>query len=268
MHCFLCRGWYNYEQVEAPTFFPKEGTMKILNILATLAFVCAAMLCPNAMAANLCVEKETPIDARNHNPQVVPFKTEYERNTIVIVTNECALYVANGDGEAVRFPIAIGKEGFAWHGESYIHHKAKCPEWNPPAAMIKRKPELAKWAGGMPGCIRANPLGGHALYLFDLDNRDTEARIHGNNDPMTIGTAASSGCFRMYNSHVAWLFARITHQTSVFVIAKLPFEEGMSDAEMAGLEEPDAESIYEAEMGDDESVIDPASQDVDEGDYE
>lgn len=269
MHCFLCRGWYNYEQVEAPTFFPKEGTMKILNILATLAFVCAAVLCPNGLAAEERMTEAELITKRGHNFKIVPFSTEYERDTIVIVSNERTLYVVNGDGTAVRFKIAVGREGFDWSGEAYINHKTKCPEWNPPEAMIGRKPELAQWVDGMPGCIPINPLGAHALYLFDLDGQDTLTRIHGTDKPETIGTADTSGCFRMYNSHVAWVFARITGQPSVFVIANLPFEEGMSEAEMAGIDESDVKGDYgdEAAMNDDESVIEPAWAEIDEDDY-
>lgn len=215
--------------------------MKFINILGAVALMCATALCPNVAGAGSPEHEANLIVERGHTPRIVPFDTEYERNTVIIVTNERALYIVNDADTAVRFPIAVGKEGFDWYGEAYIEHKTKCPEWTPPKEMIERKPELARWSDGMPGCVPGNPLGGHAMYLFDSNGQDTLTRIHGNNDPMSIGTAASSGCFRMYNSHVAWLSARITGQPTVFVIANRPFEEGMSDAEMAGLDEEDYE---------------------------
>ncbi|MFM2374440.1 MAG: hypothetical protein RLZZ234_435 [Candidatus Parcubacteria bacterium] len=144
------------------------------------------------------------------SPRIVPWHGGDIPHTIVIATSERALYVVNeGSVTATRFPIAVGKEGFAWTGIAAVGQKKVNPTWTPPAEMLERKPELRAWENGMPGGIPENPLGTRALYLYDTDGHDTLYRIHGTNVPESIGTAASSGCIRMLNAHVEWLYARV-----------------------------------------------------------
>ena len=149
--------------------------------------------------------------------ETVAFSTSEKPGTIIIKTRERALYYVLGDGKAVRYGVAVGKEGFSWAGTAHIGAKAVNPRWTPPAAMIKRTPRYARWAGGMPGGIPENPLGARALYLFK-GGRDTMYRIHGTNAPSSIGTAASSGCIRMLNHEVKELYSRAPIGTKVIVL--------------------------------------------------
>ena len=128
--------------------------------------------------------------------------------TIVIETDTRHLYLVESGGTAMRYGIAVGKEGFGWTGTTKLARKAEWPRWNPPAEMIERKPELARYAdGGMDGGPQ-NPIGARALYLHK-GGRDTLYRIHGTNQPHSIGRAASSGCFRMINQDVIDLYGRV-----------------------------------------------------------
>ena len=147
---------------------------------------------------------------------IVAFRTGERRGTIIIRTSERALYYVLGSGQAIRYGVAVGKEGFQWSGTARIGAKAVNPPWTPPAEMIERKPELEEWAGGMPGGIPENPLGVRAMYLY-RGRRDTQFRIHGTNAPWSIGTAASSGCIRMLNSEVIDLYGRARVGTKVIV---------------------------------------------------
>ena len=147
---------------------------------------------------------------------LVDFDSDEVPGTIIIRTRERALYQVLGDGTAMRYMVAVGKEGFAWSGVAKVGLKRVNPTWTPPKDMILRKPEYAKWAGGMPGGIPANPLGVRAMYLYK-NGRDTLFRIHGTNAPSSIGTAASSGCIRMLNSEVIELFDNTPVGTKVIV---------------------------------------------------
>jgi lipoprotein-anchoring transpeptidase ErfK/SrfK len=149
--------------------------------------------------------------------QIVAFRSLEKPGTIIVKTRERALYQVLGQGKAMRYLVAVGKEGFAWSGVARVGMKRENPVWTPPAEMIERKPEYAKWADGMPGGLPENPLGVRALYLFDKRG-DTEFRIHGTNAPSSIGTAASSGCIRMLNAEVTELFQRTPVGTKVIVI--------------------------------------------------
>jgi lipoprotein-anchoring transpeptidase ErfK/SrfK len=147
----------------------------------------------------------------------VSFSTSEKPGTIIVKTSERALYYVLGGGKAVRYGVAVGKEGFSWSGIARIGRKVVNPPWTPPAEMIERKPELEEWADGMPGGIPENPLGVRAMYLYK-GKSDTLFRIHGTNVPSSIGTAASSGCIRMLNSEVIELFGRARIGTKVIVI--------------------------------------------------
>jgi lipoprotein-anchoring transpeptidase ErfK/SrfK len=139
--------------------------------------------------------------------ETVSFRTSEKPGTILIRTRERALYYVLGNGKALKYGVAVGKAGFAWSGTARIGNKVEWPSWTPPEEMIERRPELAEFADGMPGGPD-NPLGARALYLYK-GKRDTLYRIHGTNEPGSIGTAASSGCIRMLNEEVIDLYERV-----------------------------------------------------------
>jgi lipoprotein-anchoring transpeptidase ErfK/SrfK len=158
---------------------------------------------------------------QKHRPyqgaELVYIETYEQPGTIIVDTTARALYYVLNESEAIRYGIAVGKEGFSWAGIAEIGRKTEWPRWTPPASMIRRRPELAKFANGMPGGRPDNPLGARALYLF-ANGRDTLFRIHGTNEPESIGTAASSGCIRMLNEEVIELYDRVYIGTKVIVL--------------------------------------------------
>jgi len=133
--------------------------------------------------------------------------------TITISTAKRKLYYSLGDGKAMEYGIAVGKQGFAWKGEAMVGRKSYWPGWTPPPEMIERRPELPEH---MDGSL-SNPLGARALYLFQ-NNKDTLFRIHGTNEPSSIGHAASSGCIRMHNADVIDLYGRVSKGARVVVM--------------------------------------------------
>jgi lipoprotein-anchoring transpeptidase ErfK/SrfK len=140
--------------------------------------------------------------------QLVFYPSNQPAGTIVIDTAHTFLYLTLGRGKALRYGIGVGRKGFTWSGVEKISRKAVWPDWIPPAEMIARQPYLPRWVGGGPG----NPLGARALYLGS-----TLYRIHGSNEPETIGQAVSSGCFRMTNEDVIDLYDRVGVGTTVVV---------------------------------------------------
>lgn len=156
----------------------------------------------------------TKMDPRFLRQEVRYFGPE-KPNTIVIDTRRRHLYLVQEGGMAMRYGIAVGKEGHGWTGNAKLQWKQKWPTWTPPAEMIARKPELQKYADGLKGSP-ANPLGARAMYLFK-DGRDTLYRIHGTDKPYSIGKAASSGCFRMINQDVIDLYDRVQTKGQVLV---------------------------------------------------
>jgi lipoprotein-anchoring transpeptidase ErfK/SrfK len=142
---------------------------------------------------------------------VVAFNTREAPGTIVIDTGNTALYYVLGQGRAVRYGVGVGREGFTWSGVQTISRKAEWPDWHPPAEMIARQPYLPRFVAGGPG----NPLGARAMYLGS-----SVYRIHGTNDPSTIGKFVSSGCIRLTNEDVADLFSRVDVGTRVVVLPK------------------------------------------------
>jgi lipoprotein-anchoring transpeptidase ErfK/SrfK len=140
--------------------------------------------------------------------QAVYFRTTEAPGTIVVHTSERYLYLVQGNNRAIRYGIGVGREGFQWAGLQRISRKAEWPDWTPPPEMIERQPYLARWMAGGPG----NPLGARAMYLGA-----TVYRIHGTNQPQTIGHAVSSGCFRLVNNDVIDLYERVPVGTKVIV---------------------------------------------------
>jgi lipoprotein-anchoring transpeptidase ErfK/SrfK len=143
--------------------------------------------------------------------QVVYYRSNEAPGTIIISTKERHLYLIQGNGRAIRYGIGVGREGFQWQGLLNITRKAEWPDWTPPPEMIARQPYLPRFMAGGPG----NPLGARAMYLGT-----TVYRIHGTNQPDTIGTAISSGCFRLVNADVADLYDRVPVGTKVIVRQK------------------------------------------------
>lgn len=145
-------------------------------------------------------------------PQLVRYDGPEPPGTIVVDTNARFLYLVMENGEAQRYGVGVGREGFDWAGTNTISRKAEWPSWTPPAEMVARDPLAAQWADGMPGGPE-NPLGARALYLGD-----TLYRIHGTNAPWTIGQAVSSGCIRMRNEDIVDLYDQVSVGTRVVVL--------------------------------------------------
>jgi len=140
--------------------------------------------------------------------QAVFYRTTEAPGTVIVQTSERFLYVVQGNNRAIRYGIGVGREGFQWSGLLKISRKAEWPDWVPPPEMIARQPYLPRFMAGGPG----NPLGARAMYLGS-----TVYRIHGTNQPQTIGQTVSSGCFRLVNPDVIDLFDRIPVGTKVVV---------------------------------------------------
>jgi lipoprotein-anchoring transpeptidase ErfK/SrfK len=146
---------------------------------------------------------------RNPVPrEIVPYAGPYGANTIIVDTSERRLYFVQSDGTAIKFGVGVGREGFQWNGVNRITRKAEWPGWTPPPAMRKRRPELPAYMEGGPN----NPLGARAMYIGS-----TYYRIHGSNEPWTIGQAVSSGCIRMVNEDVIDLYNMVHVGTKVVV---------------------------------------------------
>lgn len=142
-------------------------------------------------------------------PAIVEYDGPYKPGTIIINTEERYLYLVQRDGTARRYGVGVGKPGFEWAGTHKITRKAEWPDWRPPKEMLQRRPDLPTFMEGGP----RNPLGARALYLGS-----TLYRIHGSNQPWTIGHAVSSGCIRMRNQDVEDLYERVGVGTEVHVI--------------------------------------------------
>ncbi len=141
--------------------------------------------------------------------QVVDYSTHEAPGTIIVDTPHTFLYLVLGDGKAMRYGIGVGREGFTWSGVKSVARKAEWPDWYPPAEMIQRQPYLPRMVAGGPG----NPLGARAMYLGG-----SEYRIHGTNDPSTIGKRVSSGCIRLTNEDVEDLYSRVQVGAKVIVL--------------------------------------------------
>lgn len=152
-------------------------------------------------------EDEAEIDPV-YRRQPVYFRTTEAPGTIIISTNDRFLYLVEGNNRALRYGIGVGRDGFTWQGLVTVVRKAEWPDWTPPAEMIQRQPYLPRFMAGGPG----NPMGARALYLGG-----TVYRIHGTNQPQTIGYAVSSGCFRLVNSEIIDLYSRVPVGTKVIV---------------------------------------------------
>lgn len=151
--------------------------------------------------------------------QVVDDPTGEKPGTIVVDTSQHFLYLVQPGGKALRYGVSLGKAGFGWTGSAVVQWKKKWPTWTPPAEMIQRRPELAKYRDGMPPGPE-NPLGARAMYLY-RDGKDTMYRLHGTPEWSSIGKNASSGCVRFINQDIIDLYGRVNGAAPVFVRANL-----------------------------------------------
>lgn len=148
--------------------------------------------------------KATPIPR-----EIVSYSSQYGAGTVIVNTKERRLYLILGDGRAMRYGVGVGRPGFEWGGFKTVTRKAEWPAWTPPPQMLKRRPDLPRHMKGGP----ENPLGARAMYLGS-----SLYRIHGSNEPETIGQAVSSGCIRMLNDDVVDLYDRVRVGTKVVVV--------------------------------------------------
>ncbi|HUB63507.1 MAG TPA: L,D-transpeptidase [Methylocella sp.] len=156
---------------------------------------------------------ELGVNFNQKTAAVVQNPTKEPAGTIVIDTGSRHLYLVQPNGGAIRYGIGVGRQGFEWKGIARVGRKSEWPRWIPPKDMLKRRPDLPEeMEGGLE-----NPLGARALYLFKGD-KDTLFRIHGTNEPDTIGKAVSSGCIRMMNADVIDLYQRVGIGTKVVVM--------------------------------------------------
>ena len=162
-------------------------------------------------AAYAPVETETPaaVAPSRFKRQVVTYPTSEAPGTVVIDTPNTYLYLVLGNGQALRYGIGVGREGFTWAGIKTVEKKAEWPDWHPPQEMLQRQPYLPRMMAGGPG----NPLGARAMYLSG-----SVYRIHGTNAPDTIGQRVSSGCIRLTNEDVTDLYNRVKVGAKVVVL--------------------------------------------------
>jgi lipoprotein-anchoring transpeptidase ErfK/SrfK len=192
--------------------------MMLVRLCFTIAIGLFALLAaPDAFAqANRNGDDQPGLIAAPDDEQLDPkwqktvvfYRTAEAPGTIIVASNERYLYVVQPGGRALRYGIGVGRDGFRWQGLVKITQKKEWPDWTPPEEMIQRQPYLPRWMAGGPG----NPLGARAMYLGA-----TVYRIHGTNQPQTIGTAVSSGCFRLTNPDVSDLYDRIPVGTKVII---------------------------------------------------
>ena len=162
------------------------------------------------------VEAET-IDPK-YVKRRVRYATQHAPGTIVVDPYAKFLYLVQQDGFSMRYGVGVGRDGFGWAGTADIRRKAQWPTWTPPSAMVARQPQLQKYREGMAAGIE-NPLGARALYLFQ-NGKDTLFRIHGTNEPESIGKNVSSGCIRLLNQDVIDLFDRVPVGSKVVVLSE------------------------------------------------
>jgi lipoprotein-anchoring transpeptidase ErfK/SrfK len=141
--------------------------------------------------------------------ETINYSGHYAPGTVIVNTSERRLYYVLGGGKAIRYAVGVGREGFQWSGTQTISNKQEWPDWIPPTEMLQRRPDLPRYMAGGPH----NPLGARAMYLGG-----SLYRIHGSNEPETIGHAVSSGCIRMLNEDVVDLYNRVKVGTQVVVL--------------------------------------------------
>ncbi|MER9267763.1 MULTISPECIES: L,D-transpeptidase [unclassified Mesorhizobium] len=188
------------------------GRYRFLPLLAGACIMglVSAWDCAHARSA---LSDQRPLPAMGPSlRKFVAFQTAEQPGTIIIRKHEKALYLVTREGEALRYQISVGRDGFGWSGTVEVRAKTEWPEWRPPKEMRARQPELPEMVPAGP----YNPLGARALYL-SRDGHDTLYRIHGTNDPSGVGFDGTSGCFRLTNTDVIDLFKRVSVGAKVVV---------------------------------------------------
>lgn len=202
----------------------------------------APLLQPQYAALSDGVVRIPPVDAEaidtKYVKQRVRYATSQPPGTIVVDPYAKFLYLVQEGGFAMRYGVGVGRDGFGWSGTADIRRKAQWPTWTPPSAMVARQPELRQYSQGMPGGI-GNPLGARALYLFQ-NGQDTLYRIHGTNEPDSIGKNVSSGCIRLLNQDVIDLFNRVPVGSKVVVLSE---REARAAAQIEANAQPKAEVL-------------------------
>ena len=175
-----------------------------------------AALVPQAPAITLPPNVDGSFEIpERYQARIVQVRPEFVANQIHILPATYNLYYTLGGGQAIRYGVAVGKEGLLWRGQGTIQRKEEWPSWTPTPEMIERSPEhYEQYKDGMPGGPD-NPLGARAMYVYQ-GSIDTAIRVHGTILPASIGSSASNGCFRMYNSHVIDLYNRVQIGTTLF----------------------------------------------------
>ena len=202
-----------------------SATSGIATLAGAACLVFAALAAP-AHAQSRPAEQLDVLDEPGHVPtadeeqlppqyqrQAVFFRTHEPPGTIVVDSANRFMYLVASNGRAIRYGIRVGRDGFRWTGLQKITRKQEWPDWRPPPEMIERQPYLPRFMAGGPG----NPMGARAMYLGA-----TVYRIHGTNQPQTIGSAVSSGCFGMLNGDVSDLYDRVNVGTRVVVYQTAP----------------------------------------------
>ena len=183
--------------------------------LALTASGCASTPRELVEVDGVTYDKRAQIDPRYHR-QRVRYDGVGSPGSIVVDTNDKFLYSVEGGGWATRYGVGVGQAGLSLKGNANVGHKAVWPSWTPTENMMRRKPRLVQYAGGVPGGPD-NPLGARALYLY-RNGQDTMYRLHGTNEPWSIGRAVSSGCVRLLNDDIIDLYERTPVGTSVTII--------------------------------------------------
>jgi lipoprotein-anchoring transpeptidase ErfK/SrfK len=180
-----------------------------------LAFcVLAPQLAHNAAAASWFSSNSSTNPY--HPPKIVDLGTREAPGTIIIVTREHRLYLVLPRGQAIRYAVGVGRDGFAWSGTARIGRRAEWPTWYPPKEMVERAATERRFLPYSLEGGKLNPLGARALYLYE-GGRDTLYRIHGTNEPRSIGRSVSSGCIRMMNDDIIDLYERVSLGAKVIV---------------------------------------------------
>jgi lipoprotein-anchoring transpeptidase ErfK/SrfK len=200
--------------------FAKATNMRVHTILRAVIAACVLLAAPEfgwAQAGRSMAIDDQPGRVPDASEEQLPpalhrqavfYRSTEPPGTIVVDTADRYLYLIQGNNRAIRYGIGVGREGFQWQGLLQVSRKAEWPDWTPPPEMIRRQPYLPRFMAGGPG----NPMGARALYLGA-----TIYRIHGTNQPQTIGSAVSSGCFRLVNGDVIDLYGRVPVGTKVVV---------------------------------------------------
>ncbi len=206
------------------------ATGSLTALIAAAALSCGAAQAQSRFAYNSpSAPQYAPIEQNDQDAQldprlqrqVVAYATREAPGTVIIDTPHTVLYYVLGNGQAIRYGIGVGRQGFTWAGVKQVARKAEWPDWYPPSEMIARQPYLPRMVAGGPG----NPLGARAMYLGG-----SEYRIHGTNDPTTIGKHVSSGCIRLTNADVEDLYSRVQVGAKVIVLPQSPAQTAQAPA--------------------------------------